>query len=167
MKNSQLLKTSKFFVKVTGRLFVPNVDKIIDGLPISFHTVANYYNNLAYVDTTLILFERIFYQNNIASFSRRIVDPESRTYIERAYAKSILLTIAEDYRWFPLPEEPIIKGMSGTKNKPYGRGWFKSLRGTLLSRLYHNFYRTSYGKNRPHLMKVWGVKPGDIPINNE
>ena len=159
LKDSKALKTCTYFAKVTGRLFITNIDKIIENLPHYFHVVSNFSNNLAYMDTTIVFFQKDFYKKKIAEYTKANVSDRNRSYIERVYAKAVHLAIEQDYRWFPLSCEPVIRGISGTKNKSYRRGRLRSLIVTLCSKLYHKFYRNSYSKNRKHLLEKWDILP--------
>ena len=160
---SCLLGNTKYFAKVTGRLYIPNISSIIARIPQEFDVIARFSNNLAYTDTTLILFRTDFFAQRILPFARRSVDDENREYIERVFMKAILRCIADDYRWFPFPYEPVIDGMSGTKDKPYGRGRLASIKGTLVSRLFYDYYRTVYSSKPPHILDIWKKRPTDEP----
>lgn len=159
LENSEIIKTCDCFAKVTGRVFIKNIDKIALSIPDYFHIVSNFSNNLTYIDTVVIFFQKDYYKKHIAEYAKLNANDEERLYIERVYAKAVLQTIAEDYRWFPLGREPVIDGMSGTKNKPYSRSWISYLKGNIYSKLYYNFYKTSYGKNRKHLLEKWNIIP--------
>ncbi len=155
---SKVLKSSKYFAKATGRIFIKNMDAIVGSLPKEFDFVSNFNNNLSYTDTTVIFFCKKAYQEVIHDFAIDNICDDEREYLERAFAKAIMRGIIRDYRWYPLPEYPVIDGMSGTKNKPYPyNSRLKSFRDTLISKLYYNLetVRTSYGNNRVHLMDQW------------
>jgi len=54
MRESRLLKEAGVFVKVTGRLFIPNTEKIVKALPERFDVAGQFSPNLTYMDTTVI-----------------------------------------------------------------------------------------------------------------
>jgi hypothetical protein len=159
LEKSEIMKDCAYFAKITGRLFIRNIDKIVDNLPNYFHIVSNFSNNLTNMMTVLIFFDKGFYKEKIAKYSVLNVNDQKREYIERVYAKAGHRAIGEDYRWFPFSHEPIIDGMSGTKDRPYKATKWYSFRGTLFSRFYNQFYRNAYRKNDKHILEVWDVEP--------
>jgi len=166
-EHSRALKKCKYFIKVTGRLFVRNFESIVRSLPSEYDFVCNFSNNLAYIDTTIVGFRSEVYIKRIHQYAAKNVCDEEKEYIERVFAKAILMSIACDYRWYPLLPVPIIEGMSGTKNKPYTQGRVRSIKGTILSRLFHDFNRTSYGLNKPHILEIWKKPPTDLHSNSD
>lgn len=162
--NSRLLKSCRNFVKVTGRVFTKNIDAIINDLTDDFHVVSFFSENLSYVDSVIVIFEREFYEKMINKYAiDNIINAVDRTDFERVCAKAIHRALARDYRWYPFSVEPIIEGMSGTKDISYNKkyNWRRSLVATFCSRFYHRLYRNSYGKSckRKHLFERWNILP--------
>lgn len=159
LKNSELLKEAEYFVKVTGRVFVVNIDKILKNIPDYFHVIASLTDNLLYMRSMILIFNKDFHIRKIAPYARENIDSRNRMDFERVYAKALHLALEQDYRWFPFYAEPIIDGFSGAKNRSYRRGRLRSLMLTLCSRAYHRFYRNSYGKKQKHMLEKWNIMP--------
>lgn len=163
IRHSQLIPTCNKFVKVTGRLFVSNIDDIIHRLHQGFHVISAFSENLCYVDSSLVIFDRDFYSKKINDYAISCIrHATNRTDFEQAYARAIHRALADDYRWYPFPIWPIIEGISGTKNKKYSAYTpRRSLVVTLISSLYHRLHRNAYTNKKPrkHLLERWGIQP--------
>ena len=154
---------------MTGRLFVKNIDAITNQLHDNFHMVSSFSENLTYVDSSIVIFDKEFYLSRIAKeATEHLKQSLTRMDFEQAYAKAFHHAIADDYRWFPFPLWPMIEGMSGTKNKKYSAySLFRSIRVTPVSALYHLMHRNVFTNKlqRKHLLERWGIKPKDSPSN--
>lgn len=163
LKNSELLNTSKYFAKVTGRIFIPNIDRLVSNLPEHFHAVCSLSENLTYVDSVIGVFDKEFYSlsMNKQSMLHMRNAKDKRTDFERVWARTVLAGIAQDHRWFPFYVQPILQGMSGTKNTPYRNNRIRALKMTIASRPYHYYFRNAYGKytKHKHLFERWNIKP--------
>lgn len=164
LDHSELLKKAKYFLEVSGRGFIANIDKIMNGLPDDFHVVATFENNNAYIATNILIFKKDFFEKMIFAYAIKILqDKGSRDYmyLERAYARAILLAIEKNYRWYPFCAEPVVIGMSGTKNKSYTQSWFYYKKATLLNRQVNKIQRSSHGRNCEHILDLWQQPPRD------
>lgn len=163
LKHSTLLSLADRFVKVTGRIFIRNIDNIVDGLEEDFHAVSSFSENLCYVDSVIVAFDKKLYIEKVSDYAiQNVRNANSKKMdFERVYALAIHKAILDDFRWYPFPFEPIIDGMSGTKNVRYRNRTFRAICMTLVSRLYHYYYRNSYGKRsvRKHLLERWDIHP--------
>ncbi len=157
VKKSRLMRDCEYFVEASGRAFWANGDAIIKNLPENFDVASKFSHNLAYADTEVMAMKKSFFTDVIFPYAESHLDESIRCYLERAYAKAIHLAISKDYRWYPFAVEPIIVGIGGTKNKRYTHGYWHSIFGTIISFLYYNFYKTSYGKNQKHLLEKWSL----------
>lgn len=161
LEHSELIKSCDYFIQASGRIFVSNLDAFVNGLPDNFHIVCQFVNNLSNLDCNLLVQKKDFFLEKIYPFLVARIGRDKHMFYERALSKFVHLAIADDYRWYPFSTEPIVEGVGGTKNEPFPQNRWYSIKGTLFSRLFHSFYRTSYGKNRKHLLDMWDLKPKD------
>lgn len=162
LDHSQLLRGSEYFVEVSGRQFINNIDTIVKALPGSLHVIGEFSENFSYLETDIIIFNREFYQKEIFDYALKISLDTTRKdylYLERQYARAILRSIEKDYQWYPFPYEPVMVGFGGTNNTRFLRTRRKSLWRTFIFRIYYQFNRTSFGRNRKHLMNHWHQEP--------
>ncbi len=166
LENSKLLSTCDSFVKMTGRVFVRNIDAIVKDLDAGFHMVSRLSENLTYVDSASVIFNKKFYLEMVSGFCKdelkRVIERGERTDIERLFAKALHRGVALDYRWFPYSHEPVLQGMSGTKNISYAKrhNAYRALKMHVFGRMFYRLTRTSWGESsgRRHLMDRWGIE---------
>lgn len=164
LSHSRLLQTSSHFLKVTGRVFIKNIDQMIQTFPIEFHMISFFSENLNYVDSVIVGFHTQCYQERIGNEAKeQMIHPNGRMDFERALAKAFHKAIANDFRWYPFSIIPVVCGMSGTKNTSYTKKYnsFYSLYRTTLSKIHYLFTRTVHdGRHeRKHLLERWEIKP--------
>jgi ubiquinone/menaquinone biosynthesis C-methylase UbiE len=162
LAHSSLLKESEHFIKITGRVFVENIDKLIEAIPQDHHMVSFFSENLSYVDSVLIFFHTQFYREIISERAIfEMMNPNGRIDFERAMAKAFHRAMASDYRWYPFAVLPILSGMTGTKNTSYGKkySWRYSLWGSMVHRWFYRLTRTVFDERRPrkHLLSRWKI----------
>ncbi|MCI9368900.1 MAG: hypothetical protein HFH65_00990 [Lachnospiraceae bacterium] len=123
IQNSSFLKNEKNFVKITGRLTVRNLDKIlfkIDQNKIYIKTLAvNYKSNLA--DTRFFIMPVNLYRCLFLELYQSVEDEKGK-YIEKIYTDFIIknnITVSD----FPI--FPIISGVSGSTGRIYHENKFK------------------------------------------
>lgn len=164
LSHSRLLERSEKFAKVTGRVFVKNIDSIMSSLHEDFHVVARLSENLMCMDSVLGIFDLACYKKVINDFVISEMNSASeRIDFESVYARAIHLALSINYRWYPLPEEFVLDGMSGTKNISYGKRYNarRALLVNFIARQYHKFFRNAYSKKegREHLLSRWNIEP--------
>lgn len=163
LDKSQLIKSSDYFAKMTGRLFVRNIDAIISGIPEKFDVISLLSENLLYMDSAIVFFEKNFYNNKIGfNAINTIRKAKYKIDFEYAYAQALHLALANYCLWYPFPLYPVIEGVSGTKNIAYN-SWgrynrWRAFKINLVSKMYHKYFRNSYGKNRKHIIDRWNLK---------
>jgi hypothetical protein len=165
MSQSQLLKTSEYFLKVTGRVFVRNIDSMVKNLYSDFHIVARLSENLMYMDSMAAFFNTKCYLNEIQPYVlREMADGSSgKKDFESIFARAVHFALSNNYKWYPLPEEYVLEGISGTKNisylKKYGRmhAFWANFVGNCFNKIYRNAYNKKNG--REHFLSRWNVEP--------
>lgn len=164
LNNSKILEESREFVKVTGRIFVKNIDAIIRELPNRFAVVSKLSENLMYLDSTICIFNKLVYLEYINPYVVEQMQRETgQIDFESVYARAVHYLLEKNYPWYPFSHEPILSGMSGAKNISYaGRyGRRRSLAVDFFSRFYHRFFRNVYSskQKREHFLVRWNIKP--------
>ena len=161
LKHSKLLSKAKYFTKVTGRIYIGNITKIVRNLPSKFHAICSLSENLMYVDSVIGIFETQYYKDWIQRPAmKHMTQPsDKRMDFERAWARAIHASLAYDHMWYPFFVQPSLVGMSGAKNSPYRNNAWRSKKITLASRPYHYYFRNSFGSNRKHLFDRWNITP--------
>ncbi len=164
VQNSKLLSTSSHFAKVTGRVFVKNIDSLLKCVPQDAHMVSLFSENLSYVDSVLIMFESAFYSREISGYATGLLrDSIGRVDFEQAIARAFHVAMSQNYRWYPFSIMPVFSGMSGTKNVSYGSRYsaWNSFLNTRLRRKFFRSTRTAHHGDGPkvHLLTRWGIHP--------
>ncbi len=120
-KRSRLIRSSKWYVKCTGRLQVLNFNRQVKFFQASDRpdVSSDLSANLAFADSRFFFFKRSFFQK--LSGYQNWLDDSRGQFFEHALARAVHQEIAKGGRWEPLPFLPRIKGVSATKG-----GFYKS-----------------------------------------
>jgi len=119
LSRSALLAQADVFAKVTGRVFIPNVDAIIRAVAPDCDIVGRLSHNLTWLETVFVLFRKELFAQRLLPYALEHVDAQKRMYIEHALASVCLRSIADGARWYPFPAEPRIRGLRGLDSQPY------------------------------------------------
>lgn len=126
--HSKFIGEAEFIVKVTGRLFVKNFDRLLKSIGSKEFDVASALElTLKWADSRLFIFRRSFYTENFVPFGGSINDKQ-RFVFERALACGIHDALSKNKTWEPLPFFPVYKGYSGTFNYRYRLFSYDSIR---------------------------------------
>jgi hypothetical protein len=159
LSHSKLLQSAPGFVHASGRAFMSNIDKIINGLPDDFDVVSKFQNNLANSELNIFIVKTEFFKKQLLDYLKSNINEANKMYYERAFTKALHLALSRDYRWFPFCVEPSVVSIGGTKNMPIGISWIGTQYVNLVNHLSDRISRTSHGKNRNHLLELWKLKP--------
>ncbi len=119
--NSQIIKESDYVIKITGRLFVRNFEKIMRKLSaMEPDVVAPLELKLKWADSRMFIYKKFFFEDYFSKYGNQI-DDSTRFVFERALACSIHAALADNKKWEPLPCYPVYEGYSGTFNLKYSR----------------------------------------------
>lgn len=123
---SSILNNYKLIVKITGRLFISNLSKLINSTlkETSIYVVANFYNNLEFADSRLIIADKGFYTNYLIKETSRI-DESKHIYFEHVFAMAIHRAMADGFRWRLPIETPIFVGYSATGGIEYKHNFIR------------------------------------------
>ena len=143
-ENSLFMKSSKYIVKVTGRLIVSNISKILNKIFLSdndFFVSANISRNLTYSDSRFFIYKKEFYRESLEPVLRTQLNDWKRVYFEFCLARSIhsRLTFSTDF--ILLPYYPKFIGRSGATNKDYKKSFFDESKYELFFRLKNYFFQ--------------------------
>ena len=142
LQYSQLIKNSDYIIKVTGRYFIKNIEKIASALSSNkcVYVMADFKKNLSWADSRVFAFKPTFALNYLSKFQDLLNDSKG-FYLEHALARAVLRTISEGYKWIPLPHRPIIIGYSGTSDTPYRTSKIRWFAGEVIHRTKNYFNR--------------------------
>jgi len=120
IQNSILIEHSDYVIKITGRYFIKNIEKIIIALlrNRNFYVMVDLKRDLTWADSRVFAFKPSFIRNYLSKFQDLINDSEG-FYLEHALARAVLRAISDGYKWMPLPLKPFIIGHAGTLDAPY------------------------------------------------
>jgi len=129
VQNSRLISECDWVVKVTGRYFIKNIERIVTGLlgDADTYVMANLQRELRWGDSYIFAFKPSFVLTYLLRYKDDLNDSE-RFYFEHALSRAILRAVSDGYKWHPLPSKAIISGCSGTTGKDKGVGYLKWLR---------------------------------------
>lgn len=120
LKNSHLIKNEDYFVKVTGRLKIKNIDKIIKSLcPNTFYI--NMFNKER-VDTRIYAIPKSMYIHHFENIYKKVNDKKGY-YLEHVFTDVIQseTIYCKNFRFYPQ-----IIGVSGSTGKIYDTNILKS-----------------------------------------
>jgi hypothetical protein len=122
--NSDLLARSRIVIKVTGRLFVPNIARLArsafesEGVDL----VCDLRRNMTSADSRVFCATRRFLQDYLLPYSN-IVNDSQGVYFENALARAAHRAMA-DGRLCAFPPRPHrMEGVAGTNNEMIPSGW--------------------------------------------
>ena len=120
IQNSILIEHSDYVIKITGRYYIKNIQKIMRALlnDKNFYVMVDLKRNLTWADSRAFAFKPSFINNYLSKFQDLINDSEG-FYLEHALARAVLRAISDGYKWMPLPLKPFIIGHAGTLDAPY------------------------------------------------
>lgn len=143
IQHSKLIRHSDYIIKVSGRYFIKNIEKIRSALlkDSDVYLMADLKRNLTSGDSRVFAFKPSFALNYLSKFQDLINDSKG-FYIEHALARAALHAISDGYKWMPLPSKPIIVGYAGTSDTPYKVSKIRWLAGEIIHRLKNYLNRT-------------------------
>lgn len=118
VQNSKQLCVTKRFLKITGRYYIENIKKIIEGFGPNIEIYCNLTKGLTYSDSRVFGGSLVFLNNYLCFYGSSINDSKKK-YIEHALAESFLRGVSDGLIWRFLSDTPIINGYSGTLDKKY------------------------------------------------
>lgn len=143
LTHSRLLKEATFFIKVTGRLKVRNIDQIAANMDLDKIYMNREIRNFQapkkqgrQMNTVIYGVPQNVYMSEFAGLYKAVWD-NHETYIEHLFYNKIIKNKLDVYN---LPRFPVIDGMSGTMGKPYQEsiGWERHIYNLLCKRFLFN-----------------------------
>jgi len=117
LKNSSLIAGESWFIKITGRLYVKNMDSVLKRM----NQKTNYLQTM-YMNTRRKVMDTRFYACTIESYDKyfrnlyKEVDDANKLYIEKLFAQKIMNS---DIHYRNMPVYPKIGGQSGSSGVEY------------------------------------------------
>lgn len=117
LKNSQLIREEKWFIKLTGRLMVDNLDCILKRV----NQRTNYFQTM-YLNTKKKVMDTRFFACTISDYNQyfrhlyKEVNDSEKSYLEKLYAQTIMNS---DFEYRNMPIYPKIVGQSGSSGVVY------------------------------------------------
>ena len=120
IKHSKLIKSSDYVIKINGRYFIENIERMVSTLSRDndVYVMADLKKNLTWADSCVFAFKPSFFIEYLSKFHNLLNDSKG-FYLEHALSRAILRAISDGHRWIPLPSKPIIIGTSGTSDTAY------------------------------------------------
>lgn len=117
INHSQVIKKSDYVIKINGRYFIKNIEKIVNILSSSkdIYVMADLNKNLTWAESRVFAFEPSFILNYLSEF-QDLLDDSKGLCFERALGRATLRAMADGQKWAPLPCNPSIIGYSGTSD---------------------------------------------------
>jgi len=135
---SRFITPTSLVVKVTGRYFMRNIDKLLAAMIVArdIDVFCDMREALSVADSRVFGGSVRFIANYLLPMQEHINDSEG-IYFEHILARSTHRAMADGLRWAMLPEAPRIHGISGTN----GMAWDESLLHNVRSSLSHQLRR--------------------------
>lgn len=129
LKNSKILKDIEFFVKITGRLIIFNIDSLLKDIEFKTSEItANLSRNLSWADTRIMFLTKNFYNNYFSPVANKFLDEKNGFYFEKVFAMSIHLFLAEKGSIKFWSEYPFYRGINGQNGKDYNFNFSRRLK---------------------------------------
>lgn len=123
LHHSKLLRRADYFIKVTGRLKIRNINLIRGKLDMSKAYFSKMVKKLEMVDTVMFCIPKEMYMKWFQNAYKRVNDKDGK-YMEWVFNKIIY---GKKIKIFNLPYYPVIEGISGTTGKEYQKEFGKAI----------------------------------------
>ncbi len=119
LANSSIIKNSNIIIKVTGRLYIKNINQTVSYfLEKESSLTVNFRKNLSFADSRLIIANKKFFSDYLLKELINL-DESKNIFFEHIFAKAALRGIADGLKW-NIPNKVIqYVGYSGTGNNEY------------------------------------------------
>lgn len=119
--HSRLISGGQRIMKVTGRLYVKNADRIIETVNArpEIDIVCDLRANLTYGDSRVFCATPRFFTNYLLPL-QHLADDSRQVYFEHILGRAVHGAMADGINWAMMPTAPDIRGVSGSGNVPYG-----------------------------------------------
>ncbi|MCP2619675.1 hypothetical protein NLC35_00260 [Candidatus Aminicenantes bacterium AC-334-K16] len=136
IQHSRFIRHSDYIIKVNGRYFIKNIEKIASLLSKDkdIYVMVDLKRNLTIADSRVFAFKTSFFLDYLSKFQDLINDSKG-FYFEHALARALLRAVSDGHKWIPLPTKPIIVGYSGTFDISYRVSKIRWLAGEIIHRV--------------------------------
>jgi len=136
LRDCRIIRPNTKLIKVTGRLYIPNIHSLVQGIRKSpdVDIFCDFRCNLTWADSRVFCASRRFFDNFMISMQQEINDTTGMTY-EHVLGRAAHRCLAEGLRWAMMPCSPIFFGASGTSNKAYPHSRFSMVKREMFRRI--------------------------------
>ncbi len=136
LAHSRILKDAEYIVKITGRLFIKNIDLILKNLPENnFLVSSNLTRNLTWSDSRFFVFKKSFYAEYFKNQLEEDLDEPQKVNLEKCLSRAIHRAVSMGNVWITLPYYPDYVGYNAYQNKKLTQGLLKKIKYKLYYRL--------------------------------
>ena len=133
--NSTITKNTEYFLKITGRYYLKNFNKLYYEFKENKSDIQIYLkDNLTYADTNIFGGSKNFFINYVIPHASKTNDTRG-VFIEHCIAKAALSGINDDLSFNHFTVYPDIQGIIGTNNKVIKNNLFKKIKLSLLGKI--------------------------------
>ena len=126
--NSIIAKETEYFLKITGRYYLKNFNRIYYEFKENKSDIQIYLkNNLTYADTNILGGSKNFFENYVIPYASKTNDTRG-VFIEHCIAKAALSGINDNLNFNHFTVYPDIQGIIGTNNKIIKNNLFKKIK---------------------------------------
>ena len=127
--NSKYLSDADYIIKVTGRIFIKNIDLIINNFSKKeFLVSTNLTRNLTWSDSRLIIFKKEFYFDYFEISLKKDLDESKGVVFERCLARACHKAMSDNHLWVPIPNYPHYIGYNASTNEMYQKNIYKRIK---------------------------------------
>jgi hypothetical protein len=141
--SSELIRSSRYVAKCTGRLTVANASKLFRLIENEeFDVMCTLRQHLSFANSRLFVAKPAFLADYLIPEAAIINDNEG-VYFEHALACATGRAVADRKQWLPFPVFPVIRGISGTSNLSQTFSFQRSM----LHSVFHKLEGYVFGRN--------------------
>lgn len=129
LQHSEMLKTNTFFIKITGRLIIKNLQLIVNNIEFDKSIVyGNFTRNFSWADTRLMILNKGFYEKYFSPICDNYLNEKEGILFEHVFAKSLHAFLSNNGKFRFLPYYPDYRGYNGSNNLKYDQSFVKRLK---------------------------------------
>ena len=136
LRDSKIITTQTRLIKVTGRLYVPNIRTLVRGIlsQPKAEVFCDFRCNMTWADSRAFCASARFFQDFMIPKQQDINDAVGTTY-EHVLARAAHHCMADGHEWAMMPCTAVLHGVSGTSNRAYPRSPFSLVKRELFRRI--------------------------------
>ncbi len=134
-EKSQLIKKVDYFIKVSGRFYIKNYNKLYSELEYKRSDInLHIKDSFTYADSRVFSGSINFLENYVLKETSNINDTNN-IFFENCLAKAAILAINDKLKFSHLETFPFVEGIIGTNNKKIKTNFWKRLRFFIIAKI--------------------------------